>query len=447
MVEAATAALGQGVNEQAIVDLLLNGRNPATLVFLAPGMANGSAVVASGGFYNQPHAADPNDTAVSANGGRAGSVYYLLDGANNMDPENLLGAAFPNADSTQEFRVIENNFGAQYGFAPGAVVSVVTKSGTNAWHGDAFEFLRNYDLDAANFFTHQTDSLRRNQYGGSLGGPLVKNKLFIYGNYQRTSESTMVPSTTDYVPNSAEVNGDWSGLLTGHTTNLCGAGGPSNLNFDTGQLFQPSVGTPYVCPSGSAYARQTVRVKQPYADNFIDPSTYNPVAMKIEQSIPHTSAANGFVYLPAYPQNDTYNEFIVRGDYNINEKERVSGRVFRQGFNFPVQDGNGDLLAASASWVVPYTNYQGSGVSLIRPNLINNFVASVGFTNSSSLSKLVGSDGKPASLELYGSNVAEPLSQFPPAIEGFIVDGYFYYLGGTGWSAVINRGPSPYQIL
>jgi len=85
-----------------------------------------------------------------------------------MDSGHFLGNPFPNPDATEEFRVLGNNFSAQYGFAPAAVVSVVTKSGTNRWHGDGFEFLRNYDLDAANFFSHEPDTIKRNQFGGDI---------------------------------------------------------------------------------------------------------------------------------------------------------------------------------------------------------------------------------------------------------------------------------------
>src|SRR5215469_9145673 len=251
--QTSTASLGQLVSRQAVVDFPLNGRNPASLVLLPPGVID---VLITGAGVNQGYVANPNDTGASASGGRQGSTYYMLDGANSMDAENLLASPFPNPDATQEFQVITNNFQAQYGFAPGAVVSVVTKAGTNEWHGDAFEFLRNTSLDATNFFTHAADGLRRNQFGGSLGGPIKRDKLFVFGNYQRTQEHIAQTGGSTVVPNNQELSGDFSGLFTGNFVNLCGAGGPANLNFDTGQLFQPTGplgrGIPTVCPSGAS---------------------------------------------------------------------------------------------------------------------------------------------------------------------------------------------------
>ena len=116
----------------------------------------------------------------------------MLDGGTNMDNYHNNAIPFPNPDATGEFRVLTNNFDAQYGFSPGAVVSIVTKSGTNAWHGDAFEFIRNGALNARDFFSSSRDQLKRNQFGGSIGGPILKNKLFIFGNYQGTRLSRAV---------------------------------------------------------------------------------------------------------------------------------------------------------------------------------------------------------------------------------------------------------------
>src|SRR5438552_4111459 len=126
-------AIGQVISQTPIVELPLNGRNPAALVILAPGATDG---LKSGVFTRQTFTTFPSEGGASVNGGRQGSAYYMLDGGNNMDNYGNLAMAFPNPDATQEFQVITNNFDAQYGFSPGAVVSIVTRSGTNSWHGD-----------------------------------------------------------------------------------------------------------------------------------------------------------------------------------------------------------------------------------------------------------------------------------------------------------------------
>jgi len=436
MLQTSSASLGQLISQRAVLDLPLNGRNPASLVLLSPGMID---VLITGAGVNQGYVANPNDTGASAGGGRQGSTYYMLDGSNSMDAENLLASPFPNPDATQEFEVITNNFQAQYGFAPGAVVSVVTKSGTNQWHGDAFEFMRNSGLDATNFFTHLSDGLKRNQFGGSLGGPLRRDKLFIFGNYQRTTESINQQGSSDIVPNNAELNGDFSGLFTGTIINLCGAGGPANLNFDTGQLFQPNAaapfGAPLVCPAGSANAGQTVFVKTPYPNNFINPASFNPVSMNFESLLPKTSAANGLIFLPGVPLRDYTNEFTVRGDLNVSDKQRVFGRVFYNDYTQPGNPAGGDPLASIRSWDVQYENFGGGYIWTITPTLVNNFTASVNFTHSESYPGFRDKSGKPFSLATLGSNVVYPPG-YPPDIDQLSTNGFWF---GQNTNAPMKR--------
>ncbi len=187
LVHTETAELSQSINERTIDELPLNGRNPASLVLLAPGTVDLIAYVSGQG--PQTYTTFPTETNASTNGGGRGSTLYLLDGAYNMDSYQLMAAPFPNPDATQEFTVIGNNFDPRYGFTPGGVVSIVTKSGTNNWHGDAFDFLRNGGFNSKDYFTHATDQIHRNQFGGSLGGPIIKDKLFAFGNYQGTRSS------------------------------------------------------------------------------------------------------------------------------------------------------------------------------------------------------------------------------------------------------------------
>jgi TonB-dependent Receptor Plug Domain. len=137
--------------------------------------------------------------AVSVNGARGNEVNYKLDGASHMDNVTNLNAAYPNPDAIAEFSVQTSNFSAQYGSASGAVVSMVTRSGTNTLHGTLFEFLRNDTLNARNFFATQRGNLKRNQFGGTLGGPVVKNRLFFFGTYQGTPSRSTTYSNVAFV--------------------------------------------------------------------------------------------------------------------------------------------------------------------------------------------------------------------------------------------------------
>jgi len=124
---------------------------------------------------------------VSVAGGNGDGVAYYLDGIVHQDPYNSLSLPLPFPDALQEFKVETSAFPVQYGFHATASVNAITKSGTNAFHGDLFEFLRNGDLNARDYFAPTRDTLKRNQWGGTIGGPVLRDRLFFFGGYQRTS--------------------------------------------------------------------------------------------------------------------------------------------------------------------------------------------------------------------------------------------------------------------
>ena len=171
MVQANSATLVQIVDTQRVEDLPLNGRNVLQLVSLTAGVADRNVPVTYQGVnLGGISSANLYLNTVAINGSRGDATNYLLDNADNNEDQTNLARPFPNVDAVQEFSVQTSSFDAQYGRGVGGIVNVVTKSGTNGFHGTAFEFLRNYDLNAANFFSGR-DALKRNQFGGALGGP------------------------------------------------------------------------------------------------------------------------------------------------------------------------------------------------------------------------------------------------------------------------------------
>jgi len=397
-------AIGQVISQTPIVELPLNGRNPAALVILAPGATDG---LKSGVFTRQTFTTFPSEGGASVNGGRQGSAYYMLDGGNNMDNYGNLAMAFPNPDATQEFQVITNNFDAQYGFSPGAVVSIVTRSGTNSWHGDGFEFLRNDVLNARDFFAHSRDSLKRNQFGGSAGGKIIKDKLFIFGNYQGTIERYVVNGGSAAVPSDAMLSGNFSSYLTGKTSNACGTGGPSNLTFDTGQVFDPDTARFFPCPAGSANAGQQVVVKTPFAGNQIPTSRFSPISLKFEDVLPRSSDPFGVVTLAGRAASQDYKEFTIKPDWYLSPNHHISGRVFYDHFSHPLYTGNGNALLADRSWTAPFENYGGNWLWTIRPTLLNNVIISYNRLNTFSQAGFKTKDNKPVCFACFGVNVAE----------------------------------------
>jgi hypothetical protein len=205
-VETINPTLGATVSSRPVQDLPLNGRNSLDLALLQPGVApadnpgNGGAASAN--------------TAFSVSGGRNDSTTFILDGGNN---NNLLsnGVVYnPNPDAIQEFKIITSNFEAEYGRSAGGVVTVVTKSGTNAFHGSAFEFNRNNAYNANRYFNNarglSRNILKRNQYGGTFGGPILKDKLFFFAAYQGQRENQILSSAAVTPFSPAEIQGDFS---------------------------------------------------------------------------------------------------------------------------------------------------------------------------------------------------------------------------------------------
>src|SRR5438552_15549543 len=203
LVETLSTSVGKVVDNQRVLELPLNGRNVTELVSLA-----GMAVSTNQTNVNTPR--NYPTIMLSVGGGISNGVTYLLDGASHNDPENNLNLPLPFPDALQEFKVENSALLAQYGYHSAASVTAVTKSGTNEFHGNAFEFVRNGVFNARDFFAISRDNLKRNQFGGVIGGPVVKNKLFVFGGYQGTTERSAPPQNIAYVPTPAMLAGDFT---------------------------------------------------------------------------------------------------------------------------------------------------------------------------------------------------------------------------------------------
>ena len=334
-------ALGMTINQQSVSQLPLNGRDPSTLVFLAPGVTN--ALNANG--YLQGGFSFPEETGAAAGGGRQGSTYYLLDGVPNMDTYLGLAAPFPNADATQEFRVITNNFNAAFGFAPGAVVSIETKSGTNTFHGGVFDFLRSRGLNAANWFTHSVNPLHQNQFGGFLGGPVLKNKLFFFANYQGTRSSSAATSNFTYSYTPAMLTGDFSGVA-------------QNLN------------PPFATVNGKP--------------NQINPALFNPVSIEIAKTaLPVGQQPNGGVYYNSTATINQFDEGTARLDYDLSSTQRISLHNFINNFIQPSGDIPGNILSLLIP--SPYTVLLGEKMQYYNETLSHTWIINPTMVNVASV--------------------------------------------------------------
>src|SRR5207248_6007659 len=189
-VDTTTSTMKQVIETARVNELPMNGRNAAQLTLLVPGVVNSP----NGGADQGTTKTFPGAVTYATNGTRQNTLSYSLDGGNYVDEYTNVNQPFPFPDALQEFSVQTSNYSAQYGQNAGAVVNVVTKSGTNNFHGNAFEFVRNPIFNAQNFFATPTtpDRIKRNQYGGTLGGPIRRDKTFFFGGYQRTAFRNLV---------------------------------------------------------------------------------------------------------------------------------------------------------------------------------------------------------------------------------------------------------------
>ena len=334
LVDTESATVGATVTGEAIFELPLNGRNTLDLLKTQPGVTPTNPDSGAAGAY-------------SLGGQRTDSVTYLLDGGNN---NSLLGntvVANPNPDAVQEFKVLENNYGAEYGRNAGGIVSIVTKSGTNSLHGTAYDYLRNTDFDANTFFNNQqglpVGVLKRNQFGGTVGGPIYipkvvngKNRVFFFFSYegQRQTSNDQLSETTVYTP--LEAQGNFSGS-------------PGQA-----QVAQFLANNPYYQPNPSLAAQ-----------GIIDPNSISPVAKAYfaNNLIPITPSGSLFPQAAAIAN---YNEYLGKLDYNITSRDTFSFTFTHQLYpqyspfassnvpGFPVTSGN-DIFSGTLNYTHTFT--------------------------------------------------------------------------------------------
>jgi hypothetical protein len=296
------ATLGQTIDQTRVIDLPLNGRQVQGLVFLAAGTTNLTdrycGLNCEGGTY-------PGQQQAGVSGSGPGGVNYQLDGAGHNDVYLNANLPFPNPDAIQEFRLEAENLSAVYGDGA-AVVNVVSKSGTNEFHFDLFEFLRNGDLNARNFFSADQDTLNRNQFGGSVGGPLRKDKLFFFGTYQGTRVRTAPGGQIAFVPTPAERGGDFSDVLA------------------STQLVDPESGNPF-------------------PNNRVPASQLNSAAQYFLKYLPLPNGPGRELTYVGGAVVENEDQFTGKIDYNAGHHV-TSGRYFFTDFDQPAEISKTNIL-------------------------------------------------------------------------------------------------------
>ena len=286
MVETHNSGVGQVVDAQRVSEMPLNGRNPIELVFLAGMASTAGGSTALNSVRNYP------TIIVSVAGGQGNGITYLLDGASHQDPYNSASLPLPFPDALQEFKVETSALPAQYGYHAGAAVNAVTKSGTNEFHGDLFEFLRNGDLNARDFFAAKRDTYKRNQFGGVAGGPIRKDRLFFFGGYQRTSLRSDPSQLTAFVPTAAMAAGDF---------------------------------TAFASPGCNGGVQKTLNPARGFVNNQISPTLLNPVTLNLQKLFPQTADPCGRTSY-GYVANQDEHLWVTKVDWQQSQKNSIFGR-------------------------------------------------------------------------------------------------------------------------
>ncbi len=336
MVESQSNSISQVIDQRRVVDLPLNGRQPTQLILLS-----GAAVtappsdMASSKNY-------PSSVTISVAGGQANGTYYLMDGGDHADSFGLINLPLPFPDALQEFSVQTNAIPAAYGVRAGAVVNVVTKSGTNEVHGNVFEFLRTGVTNARNFFAPRRDNLKRNQFGGTIGAPIVKNRLFVFGGYQGTRIRTAPPTSTVFVPTGDVLRGDFSTLESA------------------------------AC-AGRARALTDPVTRQPFPGNIIPVSRFSQPALNFLKLVPTTADPCGRL-LFGVPNNQDEDQFILRSDHIRSERHTIFGRYYFTDFRNPAAYDGQNLLLTTRPGVLDRVQSLVLGDTFsLSPNAVNNF--------------------------------------------------------------------------
>lgn len=332
MVETHSTGVGQVVNSRDIVELPLNGRQPAQLIYLSAG--------ATAGRTNRT--TYPNQDSPSIGGGGAGTVSFVLDGGMFNDPLSSLSLPLPFPDVLQEFKVESNALSAQYGYHSTGTVNGVTKSGGNEIHGDLFEFVRNYLFNARNTFAAARDSLKRNQFGGTIGGPIVKNKLFYFVGYQGTTQVSNPATAIAYVPTPDMLAGNFTTV----TSPSCNVSGQIHLSAAAG-----------------------------FVNNQISPALFSPPAAKLAGLLPVPTDPCGRLQFGA-PANLDEEQALVRIDYQLSARNSLFGRYYITHLEQPPGNAAVNLLLAGTAGASDQVQSAVIGNTyLISSNMVSSFRA------------------------------------------------------------------------
>ncbi|MGA3210885.1 MAG: TonB-dependent receptor, partial [Terriglobales bacterium] len=437
--------MGQVIPEKQITAVPLNGRSFTDLLALQPGVAAATTITSSTvqdvGASTLSPSGNLNPGTISINGQREFANAFMINGSDVAEVVNMGTAIVPNLDSIAEFRILSSNFDAEYGGHSGGQINVITKSGTNSIHGSSFEFLRNTDLDARNYFSPGRAEFDQNQFGGTLGGPIRKNQVFFFADYQGTRLTEGVDTGYIPVPTLAERSGDFASEAAQLTNTVSGAYWAGQLSTRLGYT---------VMPGEAYYTAGCTNVTQCVFPNAVIPeSAWSAPAKQLLQYIPtpnngentfSTSAENenlrddkGALRIDGNTRIGTLSAYYSADDYTLNNPyPTAQGGANVPGFN-ALNLGRAQLLSLG-------------DVKTISGASVNEFRFSY-MRDVNDLGKPVGGLG--VSLESQGFQVGAGtpgIVPLAPALEGVESVGFNGFTIGTNTNE-LHQTNNTYQWL
>jgi outer membrane receptor protein involved in Fe transport len=337
VIDTTTTQLGAVMTDQSVRELPLSSRNTYQLLQLQPGV---QSQLGADLFYGSN-----NPGVVSVNGGRGRSNNYMVNGGDGNDIFVNTPAIQPSPDAIEEFRVLTNTFDAEYGRNSGSVVNVVTKSGTNSVHGDVYEFIRNTALNTKGFFDTSVPNYKQNQFGATLGGPIKKDKTFIFGTYEGNRLIQGISSGQVFLPTADEAAGNFSQPDATGTAAQPFAGTLNDANFANILNNRPGCAAA-VAGEGGAPLVAGNAFSAIFPNNQIPTQCFDPTATALYNNYVKPAGTGLVTYAPN--QNETANQFTVRFDHNFTASERFSAYYY---FN-------------DDDTTVPFSNFQAAGANI-----------------------------------------------------------------------------------
>ncbi len=364
LVDTTSTQLGAVVNNRSVNELPLNARDTYQFLQLQPGVQ--SQLGSSGGtFYGSDDAG-----AVSVNGGRGRANNFSVNGGDANDQFVNLPTIQPTPDAIEEFRVISNTFDAEYGRNSGAVVNVITKSGTNQWHGDVYEYFRNTVLNAQGYFNTIKPQENQNQFGGTFGGPILKDRTFFFVSYEGRRVRQGISGQTVIVPTPQERAGVFSGGLGGGITDQFTADALNGRPHCTAEIAAEHGQIPVAGASWS-----NIFPIDANGNATIPTACQDPVAIDMLRFVPGANRPNS-IYQAVPVSADTQNQFTIRLDHHINSRQNFSFYYyFTNDANFQpfydFQASGANIPGFGANVGSRYQQYNPSHTWTISNSLIN----------------------------------------------------------------------------